>query len=247
MEDLKNGIINFIKNYVSGAHAKGVVIGMSGGKDSFVVAKLCQHALGAENVFGVIMPNGKMTDLEIAKKECEILNIKYKVVDIKNLYDGVILNLENTLDKKEFNDVVTTNIAPRLRMTMLYAIGAELGFLVVNTSNLSETMIGYSTKWGDSAGDFAPVADLTKTEVCEIGLFLGLPKELVLKTPDDGLSGKTDEEKIGFSYEELDDFIRNGKKSKNFEKINKMFLVSEHKRKPVTKFVTGRKNYFNNK
>lgn len=244
MENLSKQIVVFIKNYVEGAHSKGVVIGMSGGKDSFVACKLCVLALGKENVFGVIMPNGKMTDLEIAKKECELLGIRYKVVNIENLYNETIKLTQNILETKTLSEVSTINIAPRLRMNILYSVAGTLGYLVANTSNLSETMIGYSTKWGDGVGDFAPLQDLTKTEVCELGLSLGLPENFVNKVPDDGLSGKTDEEKLGFSYAELDDFIRNGNKGTNFDKIQRMHTTSNHKRVLTTKFKTKRKNYF---
>ena len=247
MEKLKENIINFIKNYISSGGAKGVVLGMSGGKDSFVVAKLCALAIGPENVFGIIMPNGEMKDLEIAKKECEFLNIKYKVSNINEMYLLMENETKAILETSELSTVSTFNLPPRLRMTLLYSVAATLGYFVAGTSNLSETMIGYSTKWGDNVGDFSPIADLTKTEVCELGLALGLPEELVNKKPEDGLTGKTDEEKIGFSYAELDEFIRTGKISKNHEKIMKMHKVSEHKRALPQKYIAGKENYFNKK
>lgn len=244
MEKLKNDILNFIKEYVASAHSKGVVVGMSGGKDSFIVAKLCALALGEENVFGVIMPNGNMKDIEIAREECEILGIKYSVQNIEEIYKKIEEISKNSIGTNELAEVSTTNIAPRIRMTILYTIAGTLGYLVANTSNLSEKMIGYTTKWGDNVGDFAPLVGLTKTEVCELGLFLELPKHLVNKKPDDGLSGKTDEEKIGFSYAELDEFIRAGKKQENFDKIERMHRISAHKRDGIKSFVTNKTNYF---
>lgn len=244
MKNIKTDLINFIKNYVENAHSKGVVVGMSGGKDSFVTAKLCTLALGESKVFGVIMPNGEMKDLEIAKSECELLGIKYKIINIKNMYDNVVKNSLEATGVQTLSEVSTTNISPRLRMTMLYSIGGTLNYLVVGTSNLSETMIGYSTKWGDSACDFAPLAGLTKTEVCKLGLELGLPEEYVNKTPEDGLGVLTDEEKIGFSYAELDEFIRNGKISTNHDKILRMHNISNHKRNIPTKFDAKIKNHF---
>lgn len=244
MNNLKNEIISFIKEYVSASHAKGVVVGMSGGKDSFVVAKLCTLALGVENVFGVIMPNRNMTDFEDAKAECEFLKIKYAVSDIHESYDEVIKSTKEILKTDELSKVTTLNIAPRIRMNLLYAVGGTLGFLVANTSNLSERMIGYSTKWGDAVGDFAPLSNLTKTEVCEIGLELGLPENLVNKKPADGLTGSCDEEILGFSYAELDDFIRNGNKSENFEKIERMHKISAHKREPISAYDSKLKNHF---
>lgn len=245
MEKLKENIVKFIKDRACMAGAKGVVVGMSGGKDSFVVAKLCTLAVGTDNVFGVIMPNGKMQDKDIAKQECEILKIKSTTLNIENLNQEMLRLAGVALDGKNLSSVTTINIPPRLRMNLLYAIGGTLGYLVANTSNLSETMVGYCTKWGDNVGDFAPLASLTKTEVCELGLSLGLPKNLIEKTPDDGISGISDEEKLGFSYAELDVFIRTGKKSASYEKIMHMHSVTEHKRSLPPKFKpVGRPNHF---
>ena len=254
MKNLKSQIIDFIKNYVDSAKAKGVVLGMSGGKDSFVVAKLCCEAIGKQNVFGIIMPKGDMLDIDIAKQECEILGINYEVANIKNLYDEMTMLSKKAIAKAtskseievELSSVSSFNISPRLRMNLLYSVGGTLGYLVANTSNLSERMVGYTTKWGDNVGDFAPILGLTKTEVCELGLALGLPEELVCKKPADGLTGKTDEDVMGFSYNELDDFIRNGVISKNHDKILKMHKASAHKREPILSFDPKLKNYFEN-
>lgn len=244
MKQIKADIIEYIKNYVATSHAKGVVIGMSGGKDSFVVAKLCCEAIGKENVLGIIMPKGKMTDVDDAIKSCEFLKIRYEVANIENSFKDTVVLTKNILKTEELSSVTMLNISPRLRMNLLYAVGGTLGFLVANTSNLSERMVGYSTKWGDGVGDFAPIANLTKTEVCELGLELGLPDELVNKKPSDGLTGKTDEDVMGFSYAELDNFIRNGAKGENFEKILKMHKVSAHKRNPISSFENKSKNHF---
>ena len=243
-----NNIVDWIFNYVKNtAHSNGVVIGMSGGKDSFVTAKLCVMALGKENVFGVIMPNGEMKDISDAQKSCEFLGIDYVVAPITKTYNSVIENILPALKSKnkELNKDSTENTPPRLRMTTLYAIAASLGYLVANTSNLSEAMVGYTTKWGDNVGDFAPLINFTKTEVCELGILTGLPFELVYKTPSDGLSGMSDEQKLGFSYEELDDFIRNGKKAENFEKIEKSHNFSYHKREKIVNFEYNLPNHFN--
>ena len=244
MKNLTEQIAMFIKNYVNGCNAKGALIGMSGGKDSFVSAALCVQALSKNKVLGVIMPDGDMKDLEIAKQECEYLGIDYRVINIAKITENITKNTKNALNIKKLNDIASINIAPRVRMTTLYALAAELGFLVVNTSNLSETMIGYTTKWGDNVGDIAPLASLTKTEVCELGLAMGLPEQFVNKPPDDGLTGKTDEEKIGFSYDELDTYIRTGKIAKNQEKILKMHRNSLHKRNLPPKPNLKLKNYF---
>lgn len=244
MKKLIQGITDFIKDAVKQADAKGVVIGMSGGKDSFVAAKLCTLALGNKNVIGLIMPNGNMQDLQVAQDECEYLKIKYEILNIENLVNEMIVLAKNGADTDVLNDVSVINIPPRLRTNLLYAAGGTLGYLVANTSNLSEKMIGYTTKWGDNVGDFSPLGSLTKTEVCEIGLALGLPEKWVNKIPDDGLLNKSDEDKIGFSYAELDEYIRSGKKQENFSKIEKMHLCSSHKRDGVKTFEPKLTNYF---
>lgn len=244
MKNTINNIVGFIKDYVASAHSRGVVLGMSGGKDSLIVAKLCTLALGKENVFGLVMPNGHMTDKQIAEDHCGLLGIEYSVVDIKASYDDVVKQTERVVGESNVTEVSLVNIAPRLRMTYLYSVAGSKNSLVANTSNLSEIMIGYSTKWGDGVGDFAPIADLTKTEVCELGTALGLPQKYVLKRPDDGLSGKTDEEKLGFSYDEVDAFIRKGEKGENFEKISRLYQINTHKRSHLPKYQTGLKNYF---
>ena len=246
MKKLKNEIIEFIREYVKNSGLSGVVLGMSGGKDSLVTAKLCAEAIGPENVFGIIMPDGKMKDIEIAKRECELLGINYNIIDSEKITTPIKLETSKILQTSNLSDVTTLNIAPRVRMTVLYSVAGTLGCLVANTSNLSEAMIGYTTKWGDNVGDFAPLGNLTKSEVCELGLELGLPKELVMKMPEDGLSSKTDEDKIGFSYTELDEYIRTGKKSKNFNKIMKMHNASAHKRDLPPKFDPEIENHFNN-
>ena len=239
-------IEEWIKDYITNAKANGVVLGMSGGKDSLVVAKLCVEALGTEKVLGVIMPNGNMSDKSDAIESCKLLNIPYTIINIENTYNSVIENISPTLNKlnSNINSVTTINTAPRVRMITLYAIAGSLNYLVANTSNLSETMIGYSTKWGDNAGDFAPIANFTKSEVCEIGLELNLPKYLVNKTPSDGLSGQTDEEKLGFSYENLDNFIRTGEKNTSYDKFILKHKFALHKINGVCKFKNNLPNYF---
>lgn len=244
MKNIIKYITDFIKDVAKQAGAKGVVIGMSGGKDSFVVAKLCTLALGNKNVLGLIMPNGNMQDLQTAKDECEYLKIKYEILNIEKLVDEMMVLAKKGTSADVLNEVSVINIPPRLRTNLLYAASGTLGYLVANTSNLSEKMIGYTTKWGDNVGDFSPLGSLTKTEVCELGLALGLPEEWVNKTPDDGLSNKSDEEKIDFSYSELDEYIRNGTKQENFSKIEKMHLCSSHKRDGVKTFEPNLTNHF---
>lgn len=245
MEKIIINLQEWIKNYVQNAHSKGVVIGMSGGKDSLVVAKLCCNALGNENVFGVIMPNGEMSDKSDAVKTCKLLDIKYAIVNINDTYKNIINPVNEILKQNNIrlSDVSTINTPPRIRMTTLYAFAGSLNYLVANTSNLSEISVGYSTKWGDGVGDFAPIANFTKTEVCEMGKLLGLPVELVDKIPSDGLSGKSDEDKLGLTYANLDEYIRTGKQNSDYDRIMHLNKISAHKRTLPSRFENGFKNY----
>ncbi len=240
-KNIIENLIKWIKDYVENSGCKGVVIGMSGGKDSYVTAGLCVKAVGKDNVYGLIMPNGEMKDCHIAEESCELLGIKYSIININNIYNHYIEAVKKVCTN--ISTVTSVNIPPRVRMTMLYAVAGSKGYLVANTSNLSEKEVGYTTKWGDNVGDFAPLINFTKSEVVEMGLMLGLKKEFVEKLPDDGLSGKSDEEKLGFSYSSLDRFIRDGVKDDNFEKIKKMHDINMHKRN-LQGFNNNFKNYF---
>ena len=182
------------------------IIGISGGKDSSVVAALCCAALGKERVIGVMMPNGVQSDIKDSEKIIDFLGIKGLVVNIQYAY----MNLVNQINEKNISSQAQINMPPRLRMTVLYGVAQNIGGRVVNTCNLSEDWVGYSTRYGDSVGDFSPLSRLTVAEVKEIGHLLGLPAELVEKTPIDGLCGKTDEDNLGFTYAELDRYIRTG-------------------------------------
>ncbi len=241
-------IENWIKSYVKSSGAKGVVLGMSGGKDSLVTAQLCANALGKENVIGLIMPNGKMKDNEIATLSCKLIGIRHYEVDVNSLYNIVLDNIDPILkaEDRPLSPVSTINTPPRLRMLTLYAVAGSMNYLVANTSNLSEAEVGYTTKWGDNVGDFGPLANFTTAEVCEIGMLLGLPRELVYKIPDDGLSGQSDEEKLGFTYEEENNYIRKGIKGEKFDKISHMHKISEHKRVGVAKYKNDYENNFEN-
>lgn len=183
------------------------VIGISGGKDSSVVAALCVEALGRDRVIGVLMPCGEQHDIDCAYAVVQHLAIKHYVVNVKDAVEGVLQNLPREL---ALTAQTRNNLPPRVRMATLYAISQSCNGRVANTCNLSEDFVGYSTRYGDSAGDFSPLAKLTVDEVKQIGHALGLPSELVEKVPIDGLCGKTDEENLGFTYAELDRYIRTG-------------------------------------
>lgn len=205
-EKTKNECVQWIRDFFE-ENGKGcnAVVGISGGKDSSVTAALCVEALGADRVIGVLMPCGEQHDIDMAYKLVNHLNIKHYEINIKEARAA----LENAMPF-EMSEQSTINMSPRIRMTVLYAVGQSHNGRVANTCNLSEDWVGYATRYGDAAGDFSPLANLTVTEVKEIGRVLGLPDELVDKTPIDGLCGKTDEENLGFTYAELDLYIRKG-------------------------------------
>ena len=181
------------------------VIGISGGKDSSVAAALCVEALGKDRVIGVLMPCGEQADIDCALALVDHLGMQRYIVNIKDAVDGVTGAIPFELSKQS-----TTNLPARIRMATLYAVSQSCNGRVVNTCNLSEDWVGYSTRYGDAAGDFSPLSRLTVTEVKAIGRLLGLPAFLVDKVPIDGLSGKTDEENLGFTYAALDRYIREG-------------------------------------
>ena len=184
------------------------IIGISGGKDSSVTAAVLKEALGADRVLGIIMPNGTMSDLDDAKLLVNFLGIPNEIVPITDYYNAAIATFENASSMEVTSDL-RINLAPRLRMSTLYAAAQGQGVtsFVVNTCNASEDYVGYSTKYGDAAGDVSLLQDFTVTEVLQIGEYLGLPNELVHKTPSDGLSGMSDEDKLGFTYAQLDEYI----------------------------------------
>lgn len=183
------------------------VVGVSGGKDSSVAAALCVEALGADRVIGVLMPNGEQHDIDCSHKLVEHLGIKHYVINIKEAFEATLKSFPKDLAVSEQTVI---NLAPRLRMATLYAVSQSCNGRVVNTCNLSEDWVGYSTRYGDAAGDFSPLSGLTVQEVKQIGYLLGLPRDLVDKTPIDGLGGKTDEDNLGFTYAVLDRYIRTG-------------------------------------
>ena len=205
---VKNDIVEWIREFFE-KNGKGcnAVIGISGGKDSSITAALCALALGRERVIGVLMPNGVQADIDCAKMLVEHLKIKHYTVNVKAAIDGLVSALPNELRLSEQSK---TNLPPRIRMSTLYAVSQSLNGRVANTCNLSEDYVGYSTRYGDAAVDFSPLANITVTELRQLGRELGLPTELVDKVPIDGLCGKTDEDNLGFTYAVLDRYIRTG-------------------------------------
>ena len=207
-EKVKNDCIEWIRGFFE-ENGKGcnAVIGISGGKDSSVAAALCVEALGRDRVIGVLMPDGEQADINDSYRLVSHLGIKYYVVNIKGATDGLKSAFPEDLPMTEQTKI---NMAPRIRMTTLYAVSQSNNGRVVNTCNLSEDWVGYSTRYGDAAGDFSPLMCLTVGEVKAVGRALGLPEELIEKAPSDGLTGKTDEDNLGFSYATLDRYIREG-------------------------------------
>jgi NAD+ synthase len=211
MDKMSDGIVKWIRDYFSfGSDAKAI-IGISGGTDSSVTAALLVKALGKERVIGVLMPCGNQHDIDVSHKLVEHLGIKYHVVNIESAMKAITSVIGESLATNPLDsDVYRTNTPARLRMTTLYGVCALYGGRVVNTCNLSEDYIGYSTKFGDSAGDFSVLSGFTKTEVRMIGRELNLPDMFVEKVPEDGMSGQSDEERMGFTYAVLDRYIRTG-------------------------------------
>lgn len=203
---IKDECVKWIRDFFE-ENGKGcnAVLGISGGKDSSVAAALCVEALGKDRVVGVLMPNGEQSDIDMAHMLCEHLGIKNYTVNIKAAFDGVRSAVPFDLSEQS-----TVNLAPRIRMSVVYAVSQSMNGRVVNTCNLSEDWVGYSTRYGDAAGDFAPLSQLTVQEVKAVGRELGLPEALIDKVPADGLCGRTDEDNLGFTYAVLDRYIRTG-------------------------------------
>ena len=212
------------------------VVGISGGKDSSTVAALCAEALGVDRVIGVLMPCGVQSDIDAAKKLVAHIGIKHYVVNIRDAVEGLKRNLPFELSRQS-----AINLPARVRMATLYAVSQSHNGRVANTCNLSEDWVGYATRYGDGAGDFSPLSRLTVTEVKAIGRALGLPEDLVEKVPIDGLSGKTDEENLGFTYAELDRYIRTGKidNQATKEKIDRLRAANLFKLQPMPAFEPG--------
>ncbi len=204
-DDITRWILDFFEHNGKGCNA---VVGISGGKDSSVVAALCVNALGRDRVLGVLMPNGEQHDIDMSRLLVEHLGIRSVTVNIKAACDALIA--EARAAGVAPSDQALVNVQPRLRMAVTYFVSQSHNGRVANTCNLSEDYVGYATRYGDGAGDFSPLSQLTVQEVKALGRVLGLPAALVDKTPIDGLCGKTDEDNLGFTYAVLDRYIREG-------------------------------------
>jgi len=259
-----NICIDYIKSFFEDSKGEKAIIGISGGKDSTVAAALCVEALGKENVFGVLMPNGLTSssaskDLDDGREVCKVLGIKYYIFDIHESYHSLLFNVENLLYCQNSKVELATatnqtkiNLAPRIRMAVLYAIAQSMNGRVINTTNACERFVGYGTLFGDTAGDIALFKNLGVSEIYEIGDALGLPYNLVHKTPADGLTGKSDEEVLGVTYADIEKYWKaynysntyhdEGQAYYNmqtlmnkdiFEKIKALHLNSEFKRQII--------------
>ena len=228
MSEKLDKIINWMTDFKLRNNVKGVVLGLSGGKDSTVVAMLAKKVFG-NNVIAVSMPNGTQSDIGDVREIITTLKLTSPLVNIQNTFDTLIHDTYMNI-----SDKAKTNIAPRIRMTVLYAIAQSWGYLVIGTGNKSEAMIGWTTKFGDSACDFNPIGHLTCREVISIGLELadefGLDRSYIVKKPADGLTSKTDEDNFGFTYDELDNYLIYGIEGPNIEKIKNMITWAAHKR-----------------
>ena len=226
---IKNECVEWIRDFFANNGPDcNAVLGISGGKDSSVAAALCVEALGADRVIGVLMPCGEQADIDCSLKLVNHLGIRYYTVNIKDAVEGIKNAMPADLP---LSTQSVTNLPPRIRMTTVYAVSQSVNGRVCNTCNLSEDWVGYSTRYGDSVGDFSPLSRLTVAEVKEIGHLLGLPYDLVEKVPIDGLCGKTDEDNLGFTYAVLDRYIRTGEidDPATKERIDRLHRINQFK------------------
>lgn len=244
--EMKNAI-KWIHEYVKSSGAKGIVVGNSGGKDSATVLAMAVNAIGKENVLAVSMPCFSISnDFDDAKLVAETFGVRFLKVDLSNCYqemeNAINIQINQNLSKES-----TINIKPRLRMTTLYGIAQTLGYLVIGTGNLCEAMVGYTTKWGDSASDFNPIGNFTVDEVLEIGKLLGVPDRILNKAPNDGLGGLSDEEKMGIKYSQIAEMIEVGNTEESAkQEILRRYNASKHKRCLVPIYKFDRCNFLNN-
>ena len=215
--ETRDRLVERIREFVHGAGMSRVVLGISGGKDSTVASALCARALGRENVYGIMMPDGVQKDISDSMKVCRSVGIRHRIVNINEMHNALLKAVEAGSNGEiedfpvPFSEESNVNVGPRLRMTTLRYVAQALGALVCGTGNLSEATVGYCTKDGDTSCDFSLLGAVTSVEVVQIGLTMPeLPRDLVQKTPTDGLSGKSDEEKLGLRYADIHAYIRLG-------------------------------------
>ena len=238
-EKVTNEVVQWVRDLFekTATPQTNAVIGISGGKDSSVAAAVCVKALGKDRVIGVLMPQGEQADIAYSRLLVDTLGIKSYTINIGNTVSSFMSELKKHVEP---SNQAIVNTPARIRMTTLYAVAACHNGRVVNTCNMSEDWVGYSTKFGDAAGDFSPLSDLTVTEVLQVGEVLGLPDELVHKVPIDGLCGKTDEENLGFTYAMLDRYIRGlddlSSEPAIKEKIDRLHRANLHKLRLMPKF-----------
>jgi NAD+ synthase len=239
-EATRDGLIAAIREIAEKQGFTRVILGISGGKDSTVAAALCARALGKENVYGVMLPDGVQKDISDSQRVCEVLGINQRTVNIGPMHEA----LRTVTDQLgcvaqegefavEYHRESDLNVGPRLRMTTLRYMAQALNARLVGTGNLSEITVGYCTKDGDTSSDFALLASLTSLEVVQVGLTMEeLPRDLVEKTPSDGLSGKSDEERLGVTYQQIHDYIRFGSSGNEAadERIARLERAGMHKR-----------------
>lgn len=244
IKEADNAVV-WIREYVEKTGAKGVVVGNSGGKDSATVIAMATKALGKEKVLTIAMPcNSIQSDLEDAKLVADKFEVKLLEVNLTDSYNILEDGINKSISEIEvqLNSEAKVNIKPRMRMLTLYGIAQSIGYLVIGTGNLCERMVGYTTKWGDSASDFNPIANFTVDEVLAIGEYLGVPDKIIHKAPADGLGGLTDEEKMGVTYKQIAEYIETGKTDTNaMEIIKRKNMLSKHKRKSVPFYEFERK------
>lgn len=225
--------VAFIREQILDKGLGGAVVGISGGIDSAVTAALCVRALGRDRVIGVWLPAYSLdVHAEDAKKLAEAINLNLVTISVSSAFDAITEEIEKVL---ELDDKTKGNTKARLRMTSLYAIANQKGYLVVDTCNRSEIYVGYMTKGGDGLADINPVASLTKHEVRIVAKHLGIPESIITKAPSADLwEGQTDEQEMGFTYEELDRLLITGETSpRALERIEYLHRISEHKRRPM--------------
>lgn len=216
------------------------VVGISGGKDSATVAALCVHAYGRDHVYGILMPDGQQSDISYAEDLCQSLGIRHETLNIASMTQAFYDVLGKSTLLESVSRQTTLNLPPRIRMTLLYAVAQSLDATVVNTSNLSEDWVGYATIYGDTSGAFSPLAMFTTDEVIQIGRALGVDEHFLVKPPSDGLTGKTDEDVLGFTYESLNTYIRTGKAEPEVRaKIDALHRKSRFKFQTIPMFRSG--------